>query len=915
MSIAMLGLLAVVIGLIVSAVLTPLVAAAATRFGVVDLPNARNVTRAPTPRVGGLAIAAGFFLVLPLLFAVDLSASKLDLSEITTFFACALVILILGVFDDVIGVSSKLKFLALVVVAAAMCGVGVRIDAIVLNTQPVLNLGLFAWPITILWIVAVTVAINFIDGLDGLAAGIAAIASGTVAAVALANDAAAVAVPALGLTASLVGFLIFNFHPARIFMGDCGSLFLGFTLATLSVMLHNVAGTTQGLLLPAIALSVPLLDTAVTLVRRGVIDRRSLFTAERGHIHHRLIDHQGLRHQHAVVVLWIVSLAAALLGALALVNKGWATIAGLAVLVPMLAGLFHIAGSVRLREMLSAVRRNRKVSDTNRNNQAIFDEMQNRFRTARDLHSWWNMLCDAGERLGFSSIQLPLGRRDGEPLALAWVNPSMSIEIDPDSYLHAEVPVPQRRKDGGVRAKVKVSAHDSLESAGQRLALFSRLLAEHGLNVLDVRTRSSAMRLSGGMSGMGGPIDRQPVGEAERGTHGRPPSRENPRVAIVHDFLYTYAGAERVLEQLVNVYPDAEIFTLFDFLDESQRGFIQGKKAHTSFIQKLPFARKRHRVYLPLMPLAIEQHDLSGFDIILSSSYLAAKGVITRPSQLHVCYCHSPARYAWDLQHQYLRTSNMERGLRSLLAKMVLHYLRLWDTRSANSVDLFLTNSDFVGRRVEKIYRRSSTTIYPPADVDFFSPGEAREDFYFSASRLVPYKRMELLVESFRRMPEKRLIIAGDGPELESLRAGAPANVKVLGHISGDDLRRYMQLARAFLFAAEEDFGIVLVEAAACGTPAIAFGRGGAREIIVENQTGLFFHRQQPEDVVAAIRDFESREWNHQAIQAHAAKFGAERFRTEIRDFVAEHWEQFADRLGLEASAAPAEDQTESVAS
>jgi glycosyltransferase involved in cell wall biosynthesis len=217
------------------------------------------------------------------------------------------------------------------------------------------------------------------------------------------------------------------------------------------------------------------------------------------------------------------------------------------------------------------------------------------------------------------------------------------------------------------------------------------------------------------------------------------------KVAIVHDWLVTFAGAERVLQQMLLVFPDADIYCLLDFLPASEREFLGGRSVHTSFLQCLPGAGRHYRSLLPLMPYAVEQFDLSQYDLVISSSYAVAKGVLTGPHQLHVCYCHSPIRYAWDLQHQYLRESGLSRGLRSAMARYILHRIRLWDVRSSNGVDWFIAGSHFVSRRIAKFYRRRSVVIYPPVDVDAFTPGDRREDFYVTASRMVPYKRIDLI--------------------------------------------------------------------------------------------------------------------------------------------------------------------------
>ena len=228
------------------------------------------------------------------------------------------------------------------------------------------------------------------------------------------------------------------------------------------------------------------------------------------------------------------------------------------------------------------------------------------------------------------------------------------------------------------------------------------------------------------------------------------------KIAVVCDWLVTYAGAEKVLEQILNVFPEADLFALVDFLPENNRAFIKNKKVTTSFIQKLPKAKNKYRNYLPLMPLAIEQLDVTDYDIVISSSHCVAKGVITSPNQVHISYVHSPIRYAWDLQHQYLKESGLNKGLKGWLAKAILHYIRLWDYRTANNVDYFIANSNFIAKRIWKCYRRKAKVIYPPVDVESFELCEKKEDFYLTASRMVPYKKMDLIVEAFSKMPDKK---------------------------------------------------------------------------------------------------------------------------------------------------------------
>lgn len=367
-----------------------------------------------------------------------------------------------------------------------------------------------------------------------------------------------------------------------------------------------------------------------------------------------------------------------------------------------------------------------------------------------------------------------------------------------------------------------------------------------------------------------------------------PPVSEFRRVAVVHEWLSTYAGSERVLEQILKIWPEADLFSVVDFFPDAQRGALQGKHATTTFIQRLPRARKSFRAYLPLMPLAVEQLDLSAYDLVISSSHAVAKGVITGPGQVHVSYVHSPMRYAWDLQHQYLTESRLTRGPKSWLARAVLHYMRLWDQRTAHGVDLFVANSAYVARRIHKVYGRDAAVVYPPVDVEKFSLNEQREDFYLTASRLVPYKKVSLIVEAFASMRDKQLVVIGDGPDYERIREMATPNVRVLGYQSSEVLVAHMQRAKAFVFAAEEDFGIVAVEAQACGTPVIALGQGGARETVIDSRdrdlrTGVFFPRQTVEDIVRAVCRFEgSGPVLPAACRRNALQFSPERFRTEF---------------------------------
>jgi glycosyltransferase involved in cell wall biosynthesis len=366
------------------------------------------------------------------------------------------------------------------------------------------------------------------------------------------------------------------------------------------------------------------------------------------------------------------------------------------------------------------------------------------------------------------------------------------------------------------------------------------------------------------------------------------------RVALVHDWLETFGGSERVLEQLLLCFPSADVFAVVDFLSEEDRKFLKGTKVHTSFIQRLPAARRIFRHYLGLMPIAVQQFDLSAYDLIISSSHAVAKGVLTGPDQLHISYVHTPMRYIWDLQHQYLNYAKLTRGLKAIYIRWLFGRLREWDVSSSHQVDHFLANSSYIARRIRKAYGRHADVIHPPVDLDRFVLGTERDDYYLLATRFVPYKCAEMVVESFRNQPGRRLVVVGDGPENARVRAAAgnATNITFLGMVPGPKLVDLMQRARAAVFAAEEDFGITMVEAQACGTPVIAFRRGGAADIIrsgeTDSPTGVLFDHQEPHSLHAAVDAFESIETmiTREMCRANADRFSQGRFRDEIYGFV-----------------------------
>ncbi len=373
------------------------------------------------------------------------------------------------------------------------------------------------------------------------------------------------------------------------------------------------------------------------------------------------------------------------------------------------------------------------------------------------------------------------------------------------------------------------------------------------------------------------------------------------RIAVVHDWLIDFSGAERVLAEILQCFPRADLFALLDHMPADVRAPLGARRARTTFLQNMPGVVGGLRYYLPLMPLAIEQLDVTGYDLVISNSHAVAKGVIVSPDALHLSYVCSPMRYAWDQQFAYLEGAGRTQGA---LLRWLLHRLRIWDHRSAAGVDGFVADSGFVARRILKAYRRAAAVIYPPVDIDFYRPGGEREDYYVTVSRLWPYKRVDLLVDAFASMPQRRLIVIGDGPELRRLRARAGANVELLGYQPASAVLGHLQRARAFLFAAVEDFGIAPIEAMACGTPVIALGRGGAAETVLgletETPTGVFFNEQSAAAVAGAVQRFEDSgtRIGAEACRRQAERFSAARFRAELTGFVTERYADWLEYRG-----------------
>ncbi len=364
------------------------------------------------------------------------------------------------------------------------------------------------------------------------------------------------------------------------------------------------------------------------------------------------------------------------------------------------------------------------------------------------------------------------------------------------------------------------------------------------------------------------------------------------KVAIVHDWFKIEGGAENVVTSLLNIYPEAEIFALVDFFTPAQRQkILQGKSVKTTFIQKLPFAKKSFQNYLTLFPFAIERLDLRGYDLIISSSHAVAKGVLVGPEQLHICYSHTPMRYAWDMFFDYKEAHNIT-GIKEKILSYTLHRIRLWDVISSNRVDHFIANSNFVKKRIAKYYRREAETIFPPVDIARYQLICTKEDYYFTASRLVPYKKIKMIVEAFVKNG-KQLIVAGDGPEFKKIQEIATPNITLLGYVEDQKMLSLMQKAKAFIFAAYEDFGIMPVEAMSCGTPVIAYAKGGINDSVIDEKTGLFFQEQNPESLNQAIDKFSSISFDPEEISKHASKFSVTRFEKEIKNFIDQKYQDF----------------------
>lgn len=366
--------------------------------------------------------------------------------------------------------------------------------------------------------------------------------------------------------------------------------------------------------------------------------------------------------------------------------------------------------------------------------------------------------------------------------------------------------------------------------------------------------------------------------------------------ALVHEWFVDRSGSEKCAESFVNIWDDFDIYSLVDFLTPTLREkLIKSKQVKTSYIQKLPFAKNHFRKYLPLFPNAIEKFDFTGYDLVLSNSHAVAKGVITGENTLHICYCHTPVRYARELRTQYLETAGFNNGLKKYFANAVLNKIKKWDDKTAHRPNFYIANSNYTASKILNYYGREATVIHPPVEVNRFHSNLKRENYYFTASRLVPYKKIELIAEAFTNMPNRKLVIAGSGEMLNKVKENAGKNVEILGFVSDEEMAELMGRAKAFVWAAIEDFGIVIAEAHAAGTPVIALGTGGSKDIVIEGVNGTFFENQSVSGIISAVQKFEniSECFNHSKIALDAKKFSKERFEAEIQEFIEKKFVNF----------------------
>ncbi len=458
---------------------TPVVARVARALGLVDRPAARKVHTSPVPRIGGVVIVIGVMaLTIPVLALNNIigEAFREIHWQIVALLGAAFFIFLIGLLDDIRSVPARYKLLSLVAASLAICLSGARFESISLDATFTLELGWLSWPITVLWIAGITVAMNFIDGLDGLAAGIALIVCGVIALLAFLSGQLVMGVLMLSLLGSLTGFLFFNFNPAKIFMGDCGSMFLGFMIGAGSVVCQAKTHTLVGIALPALALGVPLSDTALTFIRRKILDRRSIFAAERGHIHHRLLD-MGLPQRHVVIIIYAITLLAAGSGMLMFVTHGAGTLAAMAFGLMLVLATFGVAGASRIRETLAAIHHNRTMAHQIKKEQYSFEDVQLQMRRVRSFDEWWKAACALAQKMEFDRLAVTFRSGPGATDTYSWRR--TDEELRPRDVISVSMPLNGKGADSSTHIELSVRENGSLETIGRRVSLFGRLMDEH----------------------------------------------------------------------------------------------------------------------------------------------------------------------------------------------------------------------------------------------------------------------------------------------------------------------------------------------------------------------------------------------------------------------------------------------------
>lgn len=463
---------------------TPVLMRLAMAIGAVDRPGTRKVHVRVVPRLGGMAIILSLFAALGLAALADPAAREGLMrpqaqGDIAVLFGTGALVFFVGLVDDIWRMRARAKLIGQVLAAACVCSCGIRIEGIGVEGLFAVQFGWLSWPLTVLWLVGVTNAVNLIDGLDGLASGTSAVACAVLATFALVEGQVALALIMLAMLGGLSGFLFFNFNPAKMFLGDCGSMFLGFSLATVSVMSAKAGGTLVGLALATLALGVPVLDTFFSIVRR-IVGRRSLFAPDRCHTHHRLMD-SGWSHRGAVLILYGVSLAAGAGGLLMLVTDGLVRLAVFASGLVGLVYLFHRLGAIRFREAVESLKRNMAMSRAAGARRRKFEEMQLRLREVVTIPQWWRVVRRAGRHLGFARICVDVQYDDGQSRQLQWQAPACSSDGGNGKAIHLTLPVRHWPNGETVRASIDIPVNGSLETASSRLTLFGRLMDEHSL--------------------------------------------------------------------------------------------------------------------------------------------------------------------------------------------------------------------------------------------------------------------------------------------------------------------------------------------------------------------------------------------------------------------------------------------------